>query len=57
MNFAAAASVSVVVWAALKTGVGYSAGVALFYCCGFFVASALFLGVFWIREARRVRDD
>jgi len=57
MNFAVAASVSAVVWAALRTGVGYSAGVAFLYGSGFFVASALFLGVFWIREVRRVRDE
>ena len=57
MNFAVAGSVSALVWAALRTGVGYSAGVAFLYWCGFFVASALFLGVFWIREVRRVRDE
>jgi hypothetical protein len=57
MNGAVAASVSAVVWAALITGVGYSASAAFVYGFGFFVASVLFLGVMWPREARRVRDD
>jgi hypothetical protein len=58
MNFAVAASVSAVVWAAMRTGVGYSAGASFIYGVGFFVAGALFLDTLEIEAGvRGTRDE